>query len=449
MKIIKSIFKPIFKFFDKFIFVPITKIIFKISKKFSKSGKKFEGWLSNSTTLLFLSLFISIAIFFIVDQKIIHFSDNSAEVFKNQAVNVIYNEEAYVVEGLPETVDITLIGSKADLYIAKQSSNHSVTIDLTGLKPGRHKVAIEYDHGGSNIEYNVNPSVATVIIYEKVSGTKKLTYDILNEDNLDSTLVIDSVKLNTEEVTIRGAEYKIEQVAAVKALIDVSDLQSLGVGKHTLEDVTLKAYDKEGNIVDVEFVPEKVSAEIEIASPSKEVSLNFIPKGSMSFGKAISSYQLSQNKVTIYGPTDVLNSIDSIDLSVDVSNITSDTSMKVEIPKPAGIKSISSNSTTLDLKVTDVSSKPTEFTVNLTGINVGEGLVAQPVDEDNGIIVVEVQGAEAVIDSITASDITAYVDLKDKTEGEYEVDVKVSGSNPLATYVAKKTKVKVKVTKSK
>ena len=445
MKIIKSIGK----FFDKFFFVPISKFIYIITKKINKSSKKIETWISKPTTLIFLSLFLSVVIFFVVDRKIINFADNSAEVFKNQGVNVIYNEEAYVVEGLPETVDITLIGSKADLYIAKQSSNHNVTIDLTGLKPGRHKVNIEYEHGGSDIEYNVNPSVATVIIYDKVSGTKKLTYDILNEENLDSTLVIDSVKLNTEEVTIRGAEYKIDEVAAVKALIDVEDLESMGVGNHTIEDITLKAYDKDGNIVDVEFVPEKVSADIVIASPSKEVPLNFVPKGKMAFGKAISSYQFSTSKVTIYGTTDVISNIDHIDISLDVSNVTSDTSLKVEIPKPNGVKSMSSNSTNLELKVTDVSTEPVEYSINLTGINVADGLVAQPVDEDNGVIVVEVQGAKSVIDSISASDITAYVDLKDKEPGEYELEVHVTGSNPLATYVAKKTKVKVKVIKSK
>ena len=444
-----KIFKNIAKFFDKFIFVPISKIIYSITSRLGKSSKKIENWLSKPTTLIFVSLFLSVAVFIVVDRKIINFSDNSAEVFKNQGVNVIYNEEAYVVEGLPETVDITLIGSKADLYIAKQSSNHNVTIDLTGLKAGRHKVNIEYEHGGSNIEYNVNPSVATVIIYDKISSTKKLTYDILNEENLDKTLVIDSVKLDTEEVTIRGAEYKIKEVASVKALIDVEDLESLGVGQHTLENINLKAYDKKGNIVDVEFVPEKVSAEIEIASPSKEVTLNFVPKGKMTFGKAISDYSFSNNKVTIYGTTDVLNDIDNIDISLDVSNVTSDTSLKVEIPKPNGVKSISTNSTTLEIKVTDVSTEPKEFSINLTGINVKDGLVAQPINEDNGIIVVEVQGAKNVIDNITSGDITAYVDLKDKEPGEYELDVNVVGSNPLATYIAKKTKVKVKVTNSK
>ena len=445
MKIIKTILH----FLDKFIFVPVSKIIYKLTNRLGASSKKIENWISKPTTLIFISLFLAITIFFVVDRRIIYFSDNSAEVYKNQGVDVIYNEEAYVVEGLPETVDITLIGSKADLYIAKQSSNHNVTIDLTGLKPGRHKVSIEYEHGGSSIEYNVNPSVAHVIIYDKISGTKKLSYDILNEEKLDKTLVIDSVKLNTEEVTIRGAEYKIDQVAAVKALIDVEDLESMGIGSHTLEDIPLKAYDKDGNIVDVEFVPERVSADIEIASPSKEVSLKFIPKGKMTFGKAINSYSFSPNKVTVYGSTDVLNDIEFININLDVSNITSDTSTKIEIPKPAGVKALSTNNTTLDLKVTDVSTQPVEFPINVTGINVPDGLVAQTIDEDNGTVIVEVQGAKSVIDSITASDITAYVDLKDKEPGEYEVDVKVNGSNPLATYVAKKTKVKVKITKSK
>ena len=58
-------------------------------------------------------------------------------------------------------------------------------------------------------------------------------------------------------------------------------------------------------------------------------------------------------------------------------------------------------------------------------------------------------GAKSVLENITASDITAYVDLKDKEVGEYELEVQVNGSNPLATYIPKKTKVKVKVTKSK
>lgn len=108
------------------------------TERFGEYSNRFEKWLTKANTLLFLSLFIAIIVFIIVDQKVLLFSENSAEILKSQPVNVVYNEEAYVVEGLPKTVDITLIGRKADLYFAKQSPSHDINVDLTGLKPGTH-----------------------------------------------------------------------------------------------------------------------------------------------------------------------------------------------------------------------------------------------------------------------------------------------------------------------
>ena len=448
VKLLKNMFASLAKIIDSLIVIPLTKLIVKITGNKDKNGKFFESLFTRPTPLLFISLALAVIIFIVVDQKIINFTDNSAEVFKGQSVNVIYNEEAYVVEGLPETVDVTLIGSKADLYIAKQSSNHSVTVDLTGLDPGTHKVNIEYDQGFNNIEYSVNPSVATVIIYEKVSASKNLDYDVLNEDQLDKKYVIDNVKLSTDEITIRGPEYKLAEVASVKALIDVTDLPSVEVGKQTIENVKLKAYDKLGNVVDVEFVPETISADIEISAPSKEVNLVFVPTGSMPFGKAISSYTFSSNKVTIYGQNSVINGINDINIEVDVSKLNSDTTLDLDIPKPSGVKKLSINTIKVKINVTDVATKSNVQTVNITGINVPEGMVAQPIDENNGVIEVEVKGAKSVIESIQATDITAYVDLAGLKEGEHELNVKVKGTNPLATYVAKKTKVKIKLTRS-
>ena len=447
MNRITRFFKQLFNFFDRAIIVPITRLIYKITKKVSQPSRKIETWLSRQNTLLFLSLIISIIVFIIVDQKIITFSSQSAQVFKDQKVNVVYNEEQYVVEGLPDTVDVTLIGNKADLYIAEQSTNNGVTVDLTGLTPGTHKVKIEYDQGLSNIEYSVNPSIATVIIYDKVSDTRSVTYDIVNNNKLDTTLVVNSVKLSVDEVTIRGAEYRINQVASVKALIDVDDLTKKSAGTQTLNDVTLKAYDNKGNVVDVEFVPAKISAEVDLASPSKKVPLNFVPTGKLATGKAIGGYSFSQNDVIIYGDTVSLEAVDSIDVSVDVSNISSDTSFKAEIKKPTGIKTVSTDFVTVSITITDSSSEPIKFSIPLTGINVSEGLIAQPIDNDNGFITVEVQGASSVLSSIKESDITAYVDLSGLSEGKYTKKIIIKGANPLAIYKAKRTEATVIISK--
>ena len=82
MKKIGNFFKLIFNLFDRYIIMPITRLVFKITKKVNAPSKKFESWLSKPTTLLFLSLFIAVTIFVVVDQKIISFSSQNAQVFK-------------------------------------------------------------------------------------------------------------------------------------------------------------------------------------------------------------------------------------------------------------------------------------------------------------------------------------------------------------------------------
>ena len=181
MKIFKPFrifFRNIWKIIDRRIVVPITKVVLWISDSFKASSKKIERWLSKTNTLLFLSLFMAIIVFVVIDQKILLFSENSAEILKEQPVRATYNEEAYVVEGLPKKVDVTLIGRKADLYFAKQSPSQDITVDLSDLKPGMHKVNIKYNQILPSIEYKVNPSVATVMIYPKVSETRTLDTDI-------------------------------------------------------------------------------------------------------------------------------------------------------------------------------------------------------------------------------------------------------------------------------
>ena len=112
---IKKILLGLINFFDKLIIVPVTKFILYVSKNFDSISKNLEKFLSKSNNLLFISLALAVGTFIAIDQKIIFYSESSAEVLTNQQVNAVYNEEAYVIEGLPSTVDITLIGNKANL----------------------------------------------------------------------------------------------------------------------------------------------------------------------------------------------------------------------------------------------------------------------------------------------------------------------------------------------
>ena len=215
----KKISKKIILFFDKWLITPITKLILFITDFVKNNGREIEKFINKKQTLIVLSLIFAFIVFFIVDQNSDTILNKNAEVLYNQPVIAEYNEEAYVIEGLPTTVDVTLIGRTSDLYLAKQyTSNLSVSVDLRGLTPGSHKVTLNYTQGLKalkTIDYKIDPSTANIVVYEKVSETRELDYDILHKDHLDSKLILDSVDLSRNDVIIKGASYKLEKVASV------------------------------------------------------------------------------------------------------------------------------------------------------------------------------------------------------------------------------------------
>lgn len=443
---IKKILEPIIKIFDKIIIVPITKIILTISKKFGDSGKNLEKFLSKSNNLLFISLALAVILFIVIDQKIIYYSESSAEVLSNQPVKAIYNEEAYVIEGLPESVDITLIGNKANLYIAKQSGTNEVTLDLTDLKAGTHKVEFKYNQGISSVDYKVNPSYATVIIHNKASLATTMTIDILNKDKLNNKLILNNINVEDDSVVVKGAEKQIKQVATVKALLDINNIPTQEIGKKTIKDVPLKAYDEDGNVVNVEIVPAKVDVNVEISSPSKELPIKVIPKGNVAFGKAISTIKTSETKAIVYGEASSLETLNYIPVEIDVTDLAKNTEYKLEIPKPVGVKSMSVNNVTVNIALDNVSDKDIN-NVAIETKNLGSEYKVSAASSEDSFVQVNVKGVSSVIDQITADNITAYIDLQGYTEGEYDVDVNVEGTDLRVEYVSKTKKVKVKITK--
>lgn len=443
----KKISKKIILFFDKWLITPITKFILFITDFIKNNGREIEKFINKKQTLIVLSLVFAFLVFFIVDQNSDTILNKSAEVLYNQPVTAEYNEEAYVIEGLPTSVDVTLIGRTSDLYLARQyTSNLSVSVDLRGLTPGSHKVKLNYTQGLKalkSIDYKIDPSTANIVVYEKVSETRELDYDILHKDKLDTTLVLDSVDLSRNDVIIKGASYKLKQVATVKALVDVENISNPKAGIFTLKEIPLIAYDAEGMPVEgIEIVPTSINAQVKITSPSKEVPLQVIPSGEVAFGKSIKEFSTSITKVTIYGDESVINAIDSIPVKIDVTNLSSDKTFKVNIEKPAGVRNISSKTVTVKVLMDEVITK--DFTDrNISIVNLDSKYKAYAVSKEDRSVTVVVKGSSNVVNTLDPDTIQATVDLSGYGPGEYEVEVKVTGNDLKLSYESKTKKVKI------
>ncbi|MDY3948762.1 MAG: CdaR family protein [Bacilli bacterium] len=441
--LIASFFKGIYNIIDKYIVTPISKIIYNIDKKVNKSGGKIEKILNRPNMLLYMSLALAIIVFLLIDSKVITLVETEAEIITNQQVNVEYNSEAYVIEDLPETVDITLIGRKSDLYLAKQLGENEVVLDLTDYAPRDepYKVKLTYNQTINSLSYKLDPTYVYVTIKKKVSTLKTISYDLINQDKLNELnpeLSVSNVELDKNEVVVKGSQDTLNKIATVKALIDLNNKNFKAKGTYNLENVPIVAYDETGNILkNVEIVPSKVNATVTFTSYSKEVPIEVQTTGNLVSGKAISSITIngkSEYYVTIYGEQSEIDSIDSLPVTIDVTDQGNNGSKTYpsNILKPSGVKYMSASSVNIVASFGEAKQKTIDgltITVENTPANLKATATSQ------ATISVQVIGVQSVIDSITASDIKAYIDLSGYTAGNHTVPVQVKGNNPMAQYI--------------
>lgn len=444
VNIFKKIFSPIFRFFDRWIITPITKFFMRIYKFFSTNGNGIEKILINRQSLIIISLVFALVTFYAIDQKHITLIDNSAEILYNQKVTANYNEALYVVEGIPSAVDVTLVGRRWDVYLAKQHPIDGVTLDLTGYTPGSYSVNFKYEQAVPSVEYKVDPSTVNIRIYDKISVTKELSYDIIHKDSLNSRLNVESVVLDRDNVIVKGASHSLDEVAIVKAIIDIDKLSNPTAGSVNLNDVPLIAYDSDGNKLDIELVPSVVTATVNITSPHKEIPIKLISNGELD-GVAIKSLNSNIKTVTVYGTKEAIDSIEYLPVNVDVSGVKADKTYSINLTKPSGIREISEKTITVDLKVDNIVSRDIEG-IPIDAINLGNGLNVQAIGQENRTVTVIVNGSSSVIEKLDASTIKAYIDLAGLDVGEHSVIVSVKGEDTTLSYTSRVKEIKVRIT---
>ncbi len=444
-KKIKKAFKGIYNFVDKYIVLPISKVIFIIGNKISKNNK-LDKILNNPHTLIYIALGLSLIIFFLIDTKTITLTETNSEIITDEEVNVLYNSSAYVVEGLPEDVDIVLTGRKSDLYLAKRLGDHVVTLDLSDLEVSDEPQTVEltYNQPIDSLDYTLVPSEVTVTVKKKVSDIKSLTYDILNQDQLDEKLSVESIELSKNEVVVKGSEDTLNKIASVKALIDLEDNNFEDKGTYVLDNTKLVAYDDNGQILDnVEIVSTAVSATIELDSYSKDVPINIITTGELVTGKAIEKILVngeSNYQVTIYGDRETIDSIESVPVTIDIDKQGNSNSIiqNPTIGKPSGVRHISDTSVEIELTFAEAKQKTIEG-ISIEMVNVPSGLNVTAKSLSSEVVSVQVIGVQSVIDTIDSNDIDAVIDLTGYPVGEHSIEVYVRSLDPRVQYIVSKS----------
>ncbi len=452
IKLFKSIFLGIYRLLDKLIITPISRIIFNINEYLKTHNLKIDYILSRPNFIIYVSLILAVIMFLLIDSRVITLVESEAEVITNVPVKANYNEEAYVIEGIPETVDIVLIGRKSDIYLAKQLGTNTVILDLSDYeaRESAYRVYLSYTKSIDSINYKLDPSYVSVTIKDKISVTRTINYDLVNVDYLNERLSVKNVELSRNEVVVKGSKEALDNIATVKALIDLRDNTLNDAGTYNIDNIPLLAYDSKGHIIEeVEIVPTTLTATITLDTYYKSVPINVLTTGNLVTGKAIASILINNSNnhsVTIYGDEETMSGITSVPVTINVDGQGGNgtRSYNVTINRPSGVRSISETKANITVTFGDEKQKE----VNISTIsqqNLASGLNANIIGTDS--INVIVKGVQSVIDNVTESNINAYIDLEGYTARDdyYDVPVKIINNDPRLNFVVSST-VRVKIT---
>ena len=375
-----------------------------------------------------LSLIIAIGLWFMVIN-----TENPVETRSYTAAIQLQNEEAltergYVVvndDELSSTrVTVRLRGQRLALDALSQSSTRvQAVVDLSD---------VIYSYSGEPVSVPVDIVIPSVVnsSFEILSkSVQTVSVDIqpyVNKD-FDVKAVVNTTDESAKElanavaspgsVTVYGARSIVESVAEVRAY----------VSPETVEDGMVMtavpvAYNADGIVVgDVTFGTEELSVMITL-DEVKSVRVNLSLTGEVADGYEITDYYTTPETMEVAGDAAALSRLNSINLpDIDVTGLEANSGYEFSAGDylPDGLRALDGGRITATVIVEEEETKELVIPVESVtwGDTLAEGYMASISGED---ISISVKGVASVIDTLTAADIEAHIDLDGLEEGEHD-----------------------------
>ena len=409
----------------------------KIASKNSASGAlesfeevmiRFFRWTSSFIDKVFFTksyamifaLLIACLAYFIVNFNDTSFSSTLSSSKTLNSVNVTsrYNSESFEVGGLPDTCSVTLTGDAANVNNAATKSGYCV-LNLEGYTEGTYTVELTASGYGDSVNTIIQPSQVTVTLKPKTTAQFDLSYDFINQNQLDSKYILGTPEFSSgDKVNIRASQDTLNSIALVKALINVA-----GQTSDFEIEAPLVAYDANGKVVNAEIVPSSVNVKVPISSPSKTVPIKLNVTGSAPLGFSLESVTMNHQTTEIYGSESVLEGVNEVSVNLDLSTVTSDSEMIQPIVLPSGVNGSSVSMVTLKATLGTTSERTIE-NVTLNSINNDNGYGVSYTETLN--VSLTIKGTQSNIDAVSASDFYVYVDFAGLEPGTYDLPIGVT-----------------------
>lgn len=302
-------------------------------------------WTDNIWFVRIISLFFAIFLYAFVASENNRFdiqpsnaSINVTETISNVPVQLGPVDDDVFVSNLQENVSLRVTGPQNIVTQVLAQDLYVVTEDLRGSEMGQQQVRLEMasDLEESGVEYQITPSRVIVDLDRLASTEVDIQYEI--EDGVVAEgYEIGNVSMEPATVVLTGKESTIEKIdrASVKISSDEPVTETF------TRDIPIEIRDSANNLLDLNanITNTRVTVEVrQIADPVANISLNITGENPENYNY---EYALvGSDQVTLEGDASIINNINQVTATLDVSGITTSGTFPATIQIPDGVSSV-------------------------------------------------------------------------------------------------------------
>lgn len=318
-------------------------------------------------------------------------------------------------------------------YMNVSYSYYNPRIDLTRITdPGEQTLRITTTttntYGGV---VDVSPDTITLVVDEYVTNYRvPVSVNVTGE--YPEGFYGGSFSLNPSMVAVSGPRTIVDQIARVYVDFDASVLSARE--GDMLTALPMRFVDREGGEVQSDLL-EVTSAGVVLRTitlgqtlyPTRDIPLSSsaLIRGTPARGYEVKSVSISPASLRAAGTEEALAAVEQlfIDAAVDVSGATESFTATVRARKPSELEYLSAETVIVSVEIEQTDISRTFDGVKLSARGTGSGLNAAL---SHKTLSVALTGPQLMLENLRAAKVTAYVDVTDLQEGEYELPVEIA-----------------------
>ena len=377
---------------------------------------RFLRWLARNLTSLILSLLLAIVIW----TSAVTSTNPNIEAELTVPLEVIQQAtDIAIVDPLPETVTLKILAPESIIQQLEEDNPITAYIDLTDIEAGTYRFPVQV---------RIPDQLKPISILEqshkqlelKVSNLISKIFTISIQIEGEPAIGYKTSGLDWDEVltTVTGQETKVDAVASVVGILNISDASGT-----ISEELTLQAQDNNGDLVDgITLTPDTVRVDqvVSLQGGYRNVAVNVITEGTVEPGYRFTSITPAPPTVMVFSENPQL--VEQLPGYVntkplDLTGVDGYLETILEFDLPDDITVVGDPTVLVQVNVTAlITSMTISREIEVIGLLPGLSAAVSPLQ-----VSVLVSGPVPVLDNLTLRDIRVIVDLTNLGIGVHTV----------------------------